>query len=608
MGALGLAVVIATGFAMQSRSAPASPAARSVAFSLDLAPAEMLGPAGRLNRPSRTGFAISPDGTTIVYAGSSTSGTTQTTMLYRRPLSDPQATPIPGTEGAEYPFFSPDAKWIGFCAGNKLKKVALDGGPPIDISNLPLGPFGGASWASGVIVFGVAGLWSVADSGSKPPEMLLKIHGENLYSPAFLPDGGTVLFTQGSDVDSINIETKVRNKVMTNGADARYVSSGHLVFLRNGTLLAVPFDTKSVYGAAVPLVASVMQSVNTLNGNNETKMGQYAVSSNGTLVYASGGIYPTGTTTVVQVDRNRMKETALAVIRGVFFGLRVSPDGKRFAGFNVGESRGSDIWQFTLPGATPARITYTGSAWWPLWAPDQSITILTSQTAIHSLPLKGGALQPLIAQETGRMTHLSWSADGKWLAYRKLDPGPSQIFIQAMRDGKPDSGEPRQFSPSSYSQTHAEFSPNGHWLAYVTDETGADEVYIQPFPGPGEKQRISRDGGRDPAWARNSREIYYLKPKRGSDNETETRHSLMAVNISSSGEPSGHRELFEGRYVTSTPLRSYDLTPEGHFIMMRIGDPPDQRVTKLNVVLGWGEELKRRVPLGSGSASPPAKP
>jgi serine/threonine-protein kinase len=433
MGALGLASAVATAYAVRSASSPANAPVSVVAvnLTLDLAPAEMLGTANFYNRPSHTGFAISPDGTTVAYVGSSTNGPIQTSMLYRRRLADPQATAILGTERAEYPFFSPDGQWIGFAAGPKLKKVALSGGPPLDICDLT-GRIQGASWGpSGAIVFARQGLWIVSDSGGKPPEVLVEGSPENAqYSPLVLPDGQGVLFTEtaGFDweqahVDSIDIATRQRKTLLTNAADARYSPTGHLLFMRSGTLLAVPFDgvSRDIAGAPVPLLAGLMHSINAPNGSEETGMGQYAISATGTLLYALGGIYPIPTTTLVQVDRTG-SETKLAEIKGALFGLRVSPDGKRLVATKTNEgSRANDIWQYGLPAATPTRLTSTGLAFGPLWAADgQNITFTQGPPApgIYSVPVGGGAPQPIaVPKEGARPTAASWSRDGKWLAY-----------------------------------------------------------------------------------------------------------------------------------------------------------------------------------------------
>jgi Tol biopolymer transport system component len=585
------------------------PATRLAHLTMGLAPAERLGPTTSYARPSRTAFAMAPDGATIVFSGEiNVSGGTPTTMLYRRPLAATQAVAIPGTEGAEYPFFSPDGQWVGFGAGNKLKKVALTGGPPIDMCDLA-GQIEGASWGpAGVIVFAARGLWTVSDSGGKPNALAEGDPNADVYCPAVLPGGQTVLYTsvpgnakwEDAHIDAINLITKQRKTLLTNAADGRYSPTGHLVFMRSAALLAVPFDSTrgEVTGAPVPLLAGIMQSTNALNSGQETGMGQFALSASGVLLYASGDRYPTRASTLVRVDR-KGAETKLAEIQGTLFGLRLSPSGARVVAFKTGDgSLASDIWLFDLPSGTPTRLTSTGEAYWPLFSLDGKSVMFTasgSNPGIYALWLDGRATpQRIIEGKAGAFT-ASWSPDGKWLAYLQGVGSARQIFVRPVRDASLDAGEPRQFSPSTFGQRDAEFSPDSRWIAYVSDESRTNEVYVQAFPGPGEKRRISSNTGGNLAWSRNSRELFYIvsKPR------TPTI-SMMAVDFSTTGDfkTSTPRLLFEGPYAVSSPLRSYDVTSDGQFIMTRSQPPPDQPVTTLNVVLGWAEELKARVPAG----------
>jgi len=622
MAALAVAAAVIVALAIPAvrhlREKPSS-AMRVVSFTMDLAPADRLGPTSFYGRPVVTAFAISPDGATIVFGGEVTAPS-PTTMLYRRPLAEAQAVRIPGTEGAEYPFFSPDGQWVGFAAGNKLKKVALSGGPPIDLCDFTFaGRIDGASWGpSGVIAFARQGLWTVSDSGGKPGAVFLtpspqafsmgSMHWASVDAPHMLPDGQTALFTEApslkweeAHVDAIDLTTKQRKTLLTNAADARYSPTGHLVFVRNAALLAVPFDTTrvEVTGAPVPLLAGVMQSTNAVGPQYETGMGQFALSASGVLVYASGDRYPTPTSILLRVDRKGV-DTRLAEVKGYLAGLRLSSSGSRVVAFKGGDgSLASDIWMYDLPSGTPTRLTSTGEETWPLFSLDsKSVAFLKDgrNGGIYSLPLNGSATPQRIIEPTPGVVAASWSPDGKWLAYLQTVGNVPQIFVRPIRDGKPDAGEPRQFSPSTFTQRDAEFSPNSRWIAYTSNESGASEVYVQAFPGPGERHRISSDGGTNPAWSRNGGELFYLsRPKPGAP----TR-SMMAVDFSTTGDfkASVPHLLFEGLYDSTTPLRSHDVTPDGQFIMSRPQRPPDQPVTKLNVVLGWAESLKARVPSG----------
>jgi serine/threonine-protein kinase len=401
-------------------------------------------------------------------------------------------------------------------------------------------------------------------------------------------------------VDAINLTTRQRTTLLTSAADARYSPTGHLVFVRNAALLAVPFDATrvAVTGAAVPLLAGVMQSTNASNGLRETGMGQFALSSSGMLLYAPGDRYPTRTTALVRVDRTGA-ETTLAEITGGLVGLRLSPSGTRLLAFRTGDgSRASDIWMYDLASGTPTRLTSTGDASYPLLSPDGTRVLFTrsgSAAGVYSMPLDGSTTPQLLIENEPGLVAASWSPDGKWLADLHSDGGRRQIFVRPMRDATPDGGKPRQFSPSSFAQLHAEFSPDGRWIAYTSDESGAEEVYVQPFPGPGEKRRISANGGTNPAWSKNGRELFFLRATPGT-----AAVGMMAVEVSTDGDfkASVPRVLFDGAYRITTPLRSYDVTADGRFIMNRQRNPADQPVTTLQVVLGWAEELKAKVPTG----------
>jgi Tol biopolymer transport system component len=238
------------------------------------------------------------------------------------------------------------------------------------------------------------------------------------------------------------------------------------------------------------------------------------------------------------------------------------------------------------------RLTSAGDANIPLFSPEGK-TLMYARTGRNSgtytMPLDGSGS----AQRVIDGTAASWSSDGKWLASLELVEGVSQIVVRPLREGKPDTGDPRRISPSTYEQRDAEFSPDGRWLAYSEIDAGDIEVYVQPFPGPGEKHRISSNRGVNPAWSRNGGELFYLVSKPGGA-------ALMAVDVSTTGDFKAGvpHQLFEGSYAASMPVRSYDVTRDGTFIMTRQTRPPDQPVTSLNVILGWASQLKTKVPVG----------
>ncbi len=586
-------------------------------LTMELAPAEALTP-DAFGRPSSTAIAIAPDGNSVVFSAVNPGvsinpraifAPSSLFKLYRRALDQTESVAIPGTEGALGPFFSPDAQWVGFWADGKLKKVALSGGPPFTICYAPAPSsrgLHGASWSSiDTIVFvAYAGdLMQVPAKGGTPQVFLRRdpAKGELYSTPELLPDGRTLLYTVRTSENwaaaqiVARLDTGEQRVLIQGGADARYVPTGHLLYMQDAVLMAVPFDARRVQLAGAPeaMLDGVMQAVNRPYPGYETGMGQFAASASGNLIYATGGIHPPHLTTLLRVDRNG-KETELNAPKGVYGGPRVSPDGRRLALFKNGEaSRLPDIWVLDLLTGNGTRLTSEGTNIFPLWSPDGRRLLFTGgpgRTQILSIAADGSGAPAIVVTGKGPEIPASWSVGGK-LAYLENRDGKRQILIRSMsRDG---ASEP--FSDSKFNFQEAQFSPDGHWMAYVSNENGRNEVWVRAFPGPGEKYPISSGGGRNLVWARDQSELFYLGL------EPSGKNRMMAVHISPSaafkfGQP---RQLFEGDYEDAIPLRSYDITPDGqHFIMLRNEPPADQPVTKLTVVLNWFDELRRRAPVG----------
>jgi serine/threonine protein kinase len=579
-----------------------------VRTTMELAPAESLFTGGANLRPSQTAVAFSPDGNILVFSGSRKSDSPQTTTrLYRRALDQSEAVPIPGTEDARAPFFSPDGKWVGFWTGGKLKKVSMSGGPAATICDVRV-PWGATWGPDDVIVFavGYVTLMQVPAAGGKPQPLIRpdQVKGEIFASPEFLPDGKTLLFSvrASSNWEEAQIVARrpggERRVLVNGGTDAHYVPSGHLIYLRSGTLMAVPFDADrlEITGPPVPLQDGVMQAVNMPNTAVESGMGQFAISRSGTLVYASGGIYPARPTTLVLVDRKGVV-IDLNLPKGRDAGLRLSPDGQRLAVHRLSEANLlSDIWVYDLVRRTASRLTTQGENRWPLWSPDGKRILFRGGpggTQLRSVLADGqGAIETAVTGK-GRVTPASWSPDGNWLAY--LDG--NEIWVRPM-SGK---GGPKLYLKSKFELCDPQFSPDGQWMAYTSNESGSSEVYVQAFPGPGEKHQISTSGGINPDWAPNGRELFYLDLGRRPEAGSFLVYSMMAVDITANPFKAGTpRTLFGGVSLATYPLRSYDVYPDGqHFIVAKNDELPDQRVTRLNVVLNWFEELKRRAPRSS---------
>jgi eukaryotic-like serine/threonine-protein kinase len=535
--------------------------------------------------------ALSPDGTRLAYVARQ--GGNQ--RLYLRAMDSLESTPIPGTEGAFDPFFSPDSQWLGFFAGGKLMKVAVSGGAALNLGDAAF-PYG-ASWSSqGIIAFApatVLALQQLPDAGGTPKPLTRFENADVSHRwPEFLPGGKAVLFGAGNNgVDFTNAQVAVqsvrtgeRRNLIQGGTNPRYAPSGHLVYAQGGSLIAVPFDPQrlTATGAAVPVVEGVLQSP-------VTGAAQYSISATGSLVYVSGGVQ-SAQNRLVWVSRSGVEQPVAAPAH-VYVFPRLSPDGRRVA--VAIQDQASQIWLYDLSRETLTRFTFVGSTNQNAnWTPDGKRIVFLSN--------KEGPLNPFwqLADGSGGVERLttsvyanvpmSWSPDGKLLAFTEVNPTTGlDIWVLGMSDRKA-----QPFLRTPFNESAPRFSPDGRWLAYISDESGRFEIYVQPYPGPGGKWQISTDGGREPAWNPNGRELFYR-----------SGNKMMAVDLATlpsfaAGKP---RLLFEGPYIP-TPLTTsnYDVSPDGQrFLMLKASEQAQAAPTQINVVLNWFEELKRRVPSGT---------
>lgn len=554
-------------------------------------------------RPARTAIALSPDGRRIVLAA--TRGAAS--QLYLRELDRADAMPIPGTEGAIGPFFSPDGAWIGFWADNKIKKAPLAGGPPATICDVPPGGGLGASWAAdGTIVFANrAGIATVSSAGGTPTAVktAATASGERQLLPQFLPDAKALLFTTitGNDWETANVVLQPldggeRRVLIPGGADARYIATGHLVYMKSGTLMAVPFDARSrrVGGAPVALVENVMQAVNAANGGDETGAGQFALSNAGTLVYVVGGAFPMYQDAMMWVDRTGAAQPFAAAPPASYLGPRLSPDGQKLAvGVRRAAPRGADLWVYDVVRGAPTRLTFNGNNGQPVWSPDGKRLVYgvsgTDANGLYTINADGAG-KPERLNDSGFPS--SWAAAPNAIAFlRRAQDGSSGIWVLPLEHDP----KPRLFIESRFTLWYPELSPDGQLMAYMSNESGTSEVYVQPYPGPGEKTRISTAGGIEPIWSANGRELFY----RSMTLERQEFFSA-AIRSTSPFRVDTPRLMFAaraGEYDSTVPQRSWDVAADGkRFLLSKPANATDKPVTEMHVVLNWAEELKRLVP------------
>jgi serine/threonine-protein kinase len=555
-------------------------------------------------------IALSPDGRYLVFTGLR-DGQRQ---LYLRAMDRLEATAMPGTENGVGPFFSPDGQWVGFWQptgtglAGELKKVPVHGGSVVTICQTPL--LWGVSWGShGRIVFtngAAVGLWQVSDGGGTPQPLtsLDATKGEASHRlPHVLPGGEAVLFTilktrRFDDVQVVvqSLKTGERKVLAEGGVDARYASSGHLIYARLGTLMAVPFDLArlEVTGPEIGVLDDVMQDVNSGQANANTGTAQFSLSNTGTLAYLPGGINPGERTSSVWVDRTGLAKPFQKLARADLVGGRVSPDGQRAVFFTlqgVLPHQSANIWVADLAWGTLSSLPTPGDVRVPRWTPDgQRIvfaSVVNGRSNLFWLPSDGSGSPTRLTTSDSNQYPSSWSSDGKTLAFTQSGAGTPDIWVLSVGSDPPTA---QPFLATQADERYPEFSPDGRWLAYVSNESGRDEVYVRPYPGPGPRHVVPTNRGTQPAWTQNGRELVYTEPSGGT-------LRMMAVDVTTGTTFTARqpRLLFEGPYLSGTPVRGYDVSPDGkRFLMPRRDDTaPEPPITQIILVQHWLEDVKR---------------
>jgi serine/threonine protein kinase len=536
------------------------------------------------------GFALSPDGLRVAYVATDSSGISR---LWVRPLDSLEAHSLSGTDGAGFPFWSPDSQSIGFFAQGKLKKIEASGSPPLTLADAPL-PRGGSWNQDGVILFAPnvnAPLHRVSSTGgtATPVTRLDSSKNETTHRwPHFLPDGRHFLYLAGTPVtpketypNAIRVgllgsnESKV---LLQSHADALY-ASGHILFLRLNTLMAQPFDAKRLEftGDAFPLVDPVQEDEISLRS-------VFSASQNGLLAYLGGN--SGANRELVWLDRSGKKVGQVPGL-DAYSGPRISPDGKRLA--YTTSTPMYEIWTYDIMRGVKTRLTF-GSAsgqgdLGAVWSPDGQRVAYTFASAgkfgFYQKPADGSGSEELLLEGTSALKYPNdWSPDGKLLAYQEATQGMNEVWMLPL------SGErkPTPFLQSQFTSFLSAFSPDGKWLAYCSSETGEQKVYVVPFPGPGGKRQVSPAGGCYPRWRHDEKELFYLSP----DNK------IMAATVSVSGSSfttGAVTPLFDTP-VYRTFFGAYDVTADGQRFI--IPYEPGQSNTVITLVENWDAELKKK--------------
>ena len=541
-------------------------------------------------------IALSPDGRWLAFAAA----TGAKIQLWVRPLDSVDAKALPGTDGASYPFWSPDGRFVGFFAAGKLKKTGLSDGITATICDMGVGT--GGTWnRDGVILFsslGGGGLFTVAATGG-PVSSVKKMdrtRQESDYAdPWFLPDGRHFLYSRyGGRATSRGIyisslDNDLDKRLLDGESNAEYAgpatNTGYLLFGSEEALMAQPFDLTAyqLTGEPAPVAARVGSI---LTSAVSSRRRNFSVSDNGTLIFDP---FPNRQRNqLVWMDRTGKKSEPVSGLDNVSQ-ARISPDDKRIVVTRLqqGVTGNSDLWLADLSGGNATRFTFDeANDHFPIWSPDGNrIAWSSNRDGIYQLyeqPASGSGEATLLFKSDSYKFATDWSRDGRYLIFRQVDPVTIKYDIWVL----PTFGDqkPFPFLQTEANEAAATLSPDGRWMAYCSDESGRYEIYIQSFPTGGGKRQISTAGGIAPTWRSDGKELFYYAPD----------GKLMAVSVNSAAafEAGTPAPLFEFRASGNLITPYYSVTHDGqHFLLATTQE--SESAAPLTVVLNWMTEVKK---------------
>jgi serine/threonine protein kinase/Tol biopolymer transport system component len=535
-------------------------------------------------------LAVSPDGRRLAFVAIGENGKQ---ALWVRTLDSLFARLMPGTEGAALPFWSPDSRFVGFFAGGKLRKIEVEvPGGSAPVQTLCNAPVSGGAWnRDNVILCGMSdGIYRISASGGEATRvtMLDPARKEQYHVMLwYLPDGRHFLFSiradqrrdTGTFVGSLDArpDTRDRRRLLPEER-VIYSPPGYLIFRREESLLAQPFDARHLQLTGVPI------AVGEQTGWLST--GDFSASKNGVLAWQrTEG--PSSRSELVWFDRTG-KRLGTVGSEGRYRQPWLAPDGKTVA-VEILDQAGqtADIWQLEMERNTASRFTFD-PAWdyCPIWSPDGSRIVFGSNRKSYAYPnlyikpASGARPEELLVESEEMKFPTDWSRDGRFIVYQSHSPSTGWDLWVLPMDGE---RKPFPFLRTEFTELEGRFSPDGHWLAYSSNETGRWEIYVQSFPEPGRKSQVSTRGGRQPKWRRDGRELFYIAAD-GKFMSVEVKaHEAFSVGVP--------RAMFDAALVDPNYL-NYDVTADGRRFLMntRIQDPGSAFFT---VVLNWTAGLKR---------------
>ena len=526
---------------------------------------------------------ISPDGRTLAYNATDSTGTSR---IWLRPLGALVAQPLPGTEGANRPFWSPDSRFLAFTGGGKLRKISVTGGPPSVLCDAPTGADG--TWSrGGMILFDGTGADPIlrvpASGGVATPEVKTDSVGRALQVgwPEFLPDGKHFLYLTVLPVPTLWVGTlgsKTAHELGPCESQVQFVPPGYLLFSRGGSLVIQRFDTGALKfrGEPVPVAEQV--------GSSSVGSSDFRASQNGVLVYSTRSAEAGE---LVELDRTgRLRRTLPSQPGGLMPTL--SPDEHKIAMRVVNpQSRTRDIWIVDRAREISTRFTFDkDNENYPLWSPDGRRIAYWSDaqgaSGIFAKQLTGSGETESLSPQAEEAVLKDWSRDGSTIVFDRSSATGTDIWTL------PVSGDhkPKVFLNGPYNEYDGHLSPDGRYLAYVSDESGHDEIYVQTYPSRSDKWQVSNHGGNDPRWAANGHEMYYLSPDQ----------QMMSVPVKSEPafDPGTPAALFRAKVLSPAGQRMhYSVTADGQTFIV-IVPAASRLLPTTTVVVNWMAEVAKR--------------
>jgi Tol biopolymer transport system component len=544
--------------------------------------------------PPNTDFAgaaeVSPDGNTLAFTATSSDGNV---TLWVRPLDSVVARSLPGTEGANQPFWSPDSRALGFFAAGKLKVIELAGGTLQSLCEVSGDPRGGTWAADGTIVFAPSfqgPLFRIPATGGSMTKVTVldAARKEQTHRfPFFLPDGRHFLYyaSQGSgeepgDILIGSLDGRTPKRLLQSSSLALFAEPGYLLFGRGKTILAQSFAAARLELTGKPFpVAGQVSSWGGVSG-----LRVLSVSGTRLLVYKTGNIRETR---LVWLDRTGREVGTIGGV-GLYYAPRLSWDGSRLAAVRVSADAATngDVWLTDFTRNVSSRFTFSDADdTLPAWSPDgKHLYFSSSREGVSNLyyaPSDRPGSEELLLRSDAWKAPGDVSPDGRFLVYETIDPKTGiDLWVLPLTGDR----TPRPLVATAFGEFAAQFSPDGRWIAYTSNESGRNEVYVQAFPGPGGKWQISTAGGTMPTWSRDAKELFYL----GSDG------TLMAakVRLAPSFDSASPVALFKIALLDS-PDRQYEVSADGQRFLANLVSGPEESVP-LTVVLDWAAGLEKK--------------